>query len=147
MHQRVQPRHLWDRPFLAEPVAVMAAEAEQALAADGYQRNGKRNAPVGAAAHRFATQADLAAFVARSTGLDVEQPHVGVYIGYTEGQFLDFHLDEAGFGEADPIICLQHTRRPRRAKVGTTVFIGVGLGFRARDRERRVLTNLPPVPA
>ncbi|RPE33172.1 hypothetical protein [Kitasatospora cineracea] len=100
MHQRVQARHLWDRPFLAELVAVMAAEAEQALAADGYQRNDKRDASVGAAAHRFATQVNLAAIVARSTGLDVEQPHVGI-----------------------------------------------GLGFRVRDRERRVLTNLPPVPA
>ncbi|MGW4693248.1 tetratricopeptide repeat protein [Kitasatospora cineracea] len=184
VHQRVQPRHLWDQPFPTELVAAMAAEAERVLAADGYRHNGKRNAAVGDAANRFAAQVDLAAIVARSTSLDVEQPHTGVYIGYTEGQFLDFHLDEAGFGEANLIICLARTRRAGTAKASTTVFIsaagylecdldtgcgvvfdgaltphgrtrlGVGesvtlisLGFRARDRERRVLTNLPPVPA
>ncbi len=184
VHQRVQPRHLWDQPFPAELVAAMAAEAERALAADGYRHNGKRNAPVGEVAHRFAAQVDLAATVARSTGLAVEQPHTGVYIGYTAGQFLDFHLDEDRFGEANLIVCLKHTRCPGTAQVSATVFIGgtgylecalgtgcgvvfdgaltphgrtrlgvgesitlISLGFRAQDRDRRVLTNLPPVPA
>ncbi|WP_051055321.1 MULTISPECIES: tetratricopeptide repeat protein [Kitasatospora] len=184
LHQRVQPRHLWDQPFPTELVAAMAAEAEKALAADGYRHNGKRNAAVCDAANHFAAQVDLAAIVARSTGLDVEQPHTGVYIGYTEGQSLDFHVDEAGFGEANLIICLARTRRTGTAKASTTVFISaaghlecdlaagsgvvfdgaltphgrtplgagesitlISLGFRARDQARRVLSDLPPVPA
>ncbi|MFK0191331.1 tetratricopeptide repeat protein [Kitasatospora sp. NPDC090308] len=122
-HQRMQPRHLRDHPFPAEPVAAMAAEAEKALFTDGYLHNGKRNAAVGEAANQFATQVDLAALVARFTGLAVEQPHTGVYIGYTEGQSLDFHLDEAGFGEANLIICLQRTRPTQADKASTTVFI------------------------
>jgi hypothetical protein len=126
VHQRVQPRYLRDQPFAAELVAAMAAEAEKALSADGYRHNGKRNAAVGEAANHFAAQVDLAAMVARSTGLDVEQPHTGVYIGYTEGQFLDFHVDEAGFGDANLIICLRHTRSPEVARASTTVFISAG---------------------
>ncbi|AUG78656.1 hypothetical protein CFP65_3879 [Kitasatospora sp. MMS16-BH015] len=123
MYQRVQPRHLWDQPFPAELITAMAAEAEKALTADGYQHNGKRNAAVGKAANHFAAQVDLAALVAQSTGLDVEQPHTGVYIGYTEGQSLDFHVDEAGFGEANLIICLARTRPTEADRASTTVFI------------------------
>ncbi|MGW2542250.1 tetratricopeptide repeat protein [Kitasatospora sp. NPDC001574] len=123
VHQRVQPRHLWDQPFPADLITAMAAEAERALSADGYQHNGKRNAAVGDAANHFATRADLAALVARSTGLDVEQPHTGVYIGYTEGQSLDFHVDEAGFGEANLIICLKRTCPTEADKASTSVFI------------------------
>jgi predicted 2-oxoglutarate/Fe(II)-dependent dioxygenase YbiX len=101
----------------------MAEEAEKALSADGYLHNGKRNAPVGNTATRFAAQADLAAVVARSTGLEVEQPHTGVYIAYEEGQFLDFHVDESGFGEANLILCLKHARPTGAPRVSTTVFI------------------------
>ncbi|MFI0941133.1 tetratricopeptide repeat protein [Streptomyces sp. NPDC021020] len=126
VHQRVQPRHLQDQPFAAELVAAMASEADKALLSDGYRHNGKRNAAVGEAANHFAAQVDLAALMARSTGLDVEQPHTGVYIGYTEGQFLDFHVDEAGFGDANLIICLGHTRGPEAAQASTTVFISAG---------------------
>ncbi|MFD0566026.1 tetratricopeptide repeat protein [Kitasatospora saccharophila] len=122
-HQRVQPRHLWDQPFPAELVAAMATEAEKALFSEGYLHNGKRNTAVGEAANHFASQVDLAAIVARATGLEVEQPHTGVYIGYTEGQSLDFHLDEAGFGEANLIICLQHTRPIDAGRASTTAFI------------------------
>ncbi|WP_327681790.1 tetratricopeptide repeat protein [Kitasatospora sp. NBC_00458] len=184
VHQRVQPRHLSDQPFPAQLINAMAAEAEKALATDGYRHNGKRNAAVGEAASRFVTQVDLAALVAQSTRLDVEPPHTGVYIGYTEGQSLDFHVDEAGLGEANLIICLARTRRAGTAKASTTVFISaagylecdlavgsgavfdgaltphgrtplgtgegitlISLGFRARDRARRALTDLPPVPA
>ncbi|MGW5349504.1 tetratricopeptide repeat protein [Streptomyces sp. NPDC004031] len=132
VHQRVQPQHLRDQPFAAELVAAMAAEAEKALSADGYRHNGKRNAAVGEAANNFTAQIDLAAMVARSTGLDVEQPHTGVYIGYTEGQFLDFHVDEAGFGDANLIVCLRHTRRPGAAPASTTVFINAD-GYLAYD--------------
>ncbi|GLX40735.1 hypothetical protein Sros01_68080 [Streptomyces roseochromogenus] len=60
----------------------MAEQAEKALTADGYLHNGKWNAAVGEAANRFAGQVDLAVVVARSTGLEVEQPHHGVYIAY-----------------------------------------------------------------
>ncbi|MDH6135692.1 tetratricopeptide (TPR) repeat protein [Kitasatospora sp. MAA4] len=123
-HQRVYPRHLRDQPFPAELIAAMAAEAEKAVAADGYLHNGKWNAPVGDAASRFAGQVDLAAVVARSTGLEVEQPHTAVYIAYLEeGQFLDFHVDEFGFGEANLILCLQHERPTAAPSVSTTVFI------------------------
>ncbi|MER7753189.1 hypothetical protein [Kitasatospora sp. NPDC097643] len=122
-HQRVQPRHLRDQSFPAELVAAMALEAERALAAGGYLHNGKWNAPVGDAANRFAAQIDLAAVVARSSGLEVEQPHAGVYIGYEEGQFLDFHVDESGFGEANLILCLEHARPTGEPRVSTTVFI------------------------
>lgn len=124
VHQRVQPLYLRDQPFAADLVAAMAAEAERALSADGYRHNGKRNAAAGEAANHFTAQVDLAAMVARSTGLEVEQPHTGVYIGYAAGQFLDFHVDEAGFGDANLIICLRHTRRPEAARVSTTIFIG-----------------------
>ncbi|MFE3830452.1 hypothetical protein [Streptomyces sp. NPDC059092] len=85
----------------------MAEEAEKALTADGYLHNGKWNAAVGEAANRFAGQVDLVAVVARSTGLEVDQPHNGVYIAYLEErQFLDFHVDEFGFGEANGLPCL-----------------------------------------
>ncbi|MFE6867934.1 tetratricopeptide repeat protein [Kitasatospora sp. NPDC057692] len=182
-HQRVHPRHLPAQLFPTELIAAMGAEAVKAVAASGYLHNGKWNAPVGDAANQFAAQVDLAAVVARSTGLEVEQPHSGVYIGYEEGQFLDFHLDESGFGEANLILCLKHARVTGAPTVSTTVFInangylecdlGVGdcvvfdgaltphgrtplsageivtlisMGFRARDRALRTLTDLPPIP-
>ncbi|MFB8202859.1 tetratricopeptide repeat protein [Kitasatospora purpeofusca] len=125
-HRRVHPRHLRhqrDQSFPAVLLAAMAEEAEKAVATDGYLHNGKRNAAVGDAAHHFAAQVDLAAVVARSTGLEVEQPHTAVYIAYTEGQFLDFHLDEAGFGEANLILCLRHERPTGALRVSATVFI------------------------
>ncbi|MEU4119832.1 tetratricopeptide repeat protein [Kitasatospora sp. NPDC028055] len=123
-HQRVHPSLLRDQSFPAELIAAMAAEADKAVAADGYLHNGKWNAPVGDAANRFAAQVDLAAVVARSTGLDVEQSHTGVYIAYLEeGEFLDFHIDEFGFGEANLILCLEHERPIGRSGVSTTVFI------------------------
>ncbi|MFJ5121858.1 tetratricopeptide repeat protein [Kitasatospora sp. NPDC088548] len=121
-HQRVQPCHLRDQPFAADLVAALAQEAEKALTADGYLHNGKRNAPVGDTASTFAAQADLAAVVARATGLDVEQPHTGVYIAYGAGQFLDFHVDDPGFGEANLILCLRHDR-PAATTASSTVFI------------------------
>ncbi|MFJ2777379.1 hypothetical protein [Kitasatospora sp. NPDC087315] len=108
-----------------ELITTMAQEAEKVLAADGYLHNGKWNAAVGDAANRFAGQVDLASTVARSTGLEVEQPHTGVYIAYLEeGQFLDFHVAEFGFGEANLILCLKHERLPAAPIVSTTVFIG-----------------------
>ncbi|MFE6745090.1 tetratricopeptide repeat protein [Kitasatospora purpeofusca] len=128
-HRRVHPRHLRhlrhqsDQSFPAELLAEMAEEAEKAVATDGYLHNGKRNAAVGDAANHFAEQVDLAAVVARSTGMEVEQPHTAVYIGYTEGQFLDFHLDEPGFGEASLILCLRHERPTGALRVSATVFI------------------------
>ncbi|MEV7353686.1 hypothetical protein [Kitasatospora sp. NPDC091276] len=128
-HQRVHPRHLRDQSFPAELIAAMAEETEKAVATDGYFHNGKWNAAVGEAANRFAGQVDLAAVVTRSTGLDVEQPHTGVYIAYLEeGQFLDFHLDEVGFGEANLILCLKHERPTGAARASATVFINAG-GF------------------
>ncbi|MFI9362413.1 tetratricopeptide repeat protein [Kitasatospora sp. NPDC053057] len=122
-HERVPPRHLRDQSFPVELLAAMAEEAGKALAADGYLHNGKWNAAVGEAANRFAGQVDLAAVVARSAGLEVEQPHNGVYIAYEEGQFLDFHVDEFGFGEANLILCLKHVRPTGAPRVSTTVFI------------------------
>ncbi|MFD4658949.1 tetratricopeptide repeat protein [Kitasatospora sp. NPDC058444] len=122
-HQHVHPRHLRDQSFPVELIAAMAEEAEKAVTADGYLHNGKWNAPVGDAANRFAAQIDLAAVVERSTGLEVEQPHTGVYIGYEEGQFLDFHVDEFGFGEANLILCLKHERPGDLFRASTTVFI------------------------
>ncbi|WP_317621503.1 hypothetical protein [Streptomyces sp. CBMA123] len=65
----------------------------------------------------------IAAVVARSTGLEVGQPHNGVYIAYEEGQFLDFHVDEFGYGEANLILCLKHTLPTGAPRVSTTVFI------------------------
>ncbi|RDG36983.1 tetratricopeptide repeat protein [Streptomyces corynorhini] len=132
-HERVHPRHLRDQSFPVELLAAMEQEAEKALAADGYLHNGKWNAAVGDAANRFAGQVDLAAVVARSTGLEVEQPHNGVYIAYLEeGHFLDFHVDEFGFGEANLILCLRHERLPSAHAVSTTVFIGAD-GYRECD--------------
>jgi tetratricopeptide (TPR) repeat protein len=123
-HERVRPRHLRDQSFPVELLAGMTEEAEKALAADGYLHNGKWNAAVGEAANQFAGQVDLAAVVARSTGLEVEQPHNGVYIAYLEeGQFLDFHVDEFGFGEANLILCLKHERLAAAPTVSCTVFI------------------------
>lgn len=83
-HQRVRPVHLRDQPFPIGLVAAMAQEAEEAVAANGYVYNGKWNAAVGNAANRFAGQVDLAALVARATGLEVERPHTAVYIAYLE---------------------------------------------------------------
>ncbi|GAA2780468.1 tetratricopeptide repeat protein [Kitasatospora aburaviensis] len=124
-HERVRPRHLRDQSFPVELLAAMADEAEKALAADGYLHNGKWNAAVGEAANRFAGHVDLAAVVARSTGLEVEQPHNGVYIAYLEeGQFLDFHVDKFGFGEANLILCLKHEHPITAPTVSSTVFIG-----------------------
>ncbi|MFD8979013.1 tetratricopeptide repeat protein [Streptomyces sp. NPDC059564] len=123
-HQRVQPCHLRGGEFPVEMVSAMAEEAEKALAANGYLHNGKWNAAVGDAANLFAGQVDLAAVVGRSTGLAVEQPHTGVYIAYLkEGQFLDFHVDEFGFGEANLILCLKHERLTAAPTVSCTVFI------------------------
>lgn len=123
-HERVHPRHLRDQSFPVELLTGMTQEAEKALAADGYLHNGKWNAAVGEAANRFAGHVDLAAVVAKSTGLDVEQPHNGVYIAYLEeGQFLDFHVDEFGFGEANLILCLKHDRLAAAPTVSCTVFI------------------------
>ncbi|MCX5199316.1 tetratricopeptide repeat protein [Streptomyces sp. NBC_00249] len=123
-HERVRPRYLRDQSFPVELLAGMAEEAEEALAGGGYLHNGKWNAPVGEAASRFAGQVDLAAVVARATGLEVEQPHTGVYIAYLEeGQFLDFHLDEFGFGEANLILCLKHDRLTASPTVSCTVFM------------------------
>ncbi|MFG2905430.1 tetratricopeptide repeat protein [Kitasatospora sp. NPDC048286] len=126
-HQRFQPRHLRhlrDQSFPAVLIAAMAKEAEKAVAADGYLHNGKWNAAVGDAANRFAGQVDLAEVVAQSTGLDVEQPHTAVYIAYREeGQFLDFHVDETDFGEANLILCLKHERHTEAATASATVFI------------------------
>ncbi|MFF4392871.1 hypothetical protein ACFY0G_40050 [Streptomyces sp. NPDC001552] len=111
----------------------MAEEAEKALAADGYLHNGKWNAAVGEAANRFAGQVDLASVVARSTGLEVEQPHNGVYTAYLEeGQFLDFHVDEFGFGEANLILYLKHERLAAARTVSCTVFIDAD-GYRECD--------------
>ncbi|MFJ1755977.1 tetratricopeptide repeat protein [Kitasatospora sp. NPDC088134] len=126
-HQRVRPchlRHQREQSFPVELLAAMAEEAEKAVAANGYLHNGKLNAGVGDAAEHFAGQVDLAAVVARSTGLAVEQPHTGVYIAYREdGQFLDFHLDEPGFGEANLILCLRHERPAAPHRASSTVFI------------------------
>ncbi|MFJ3219580.1 tetratricopeptide repeat protein [Kitasatospora sp. NPDC086801] len=126
-HQRVHPRHLRhqrDQSLPAALIAAMAEEAEKAVAADGYLHNGKWNAAVGDAANSFAEQVDLASVVARSTGMVVEQPHSAVYIAYTEaGQFLDFHVDELGFGEANLILCLRHERPSGAPQVSATVFI------------------------
>ncbi|MFD4243281.1 tetratricopeptide repeat protein [Streptomyces sp. NPDC058525] len=132
-HERVRPCHLRDQSFPAELLAGMAEEAEKALAADGYLHNGKWNAAVGDAANLFAGQVDLAGVVARSTGLEVEQPHTGVYIAYLEeGQFLDFHVDEFGFGEANLILCLKHERLPAAPTMSCTVFINAD-GYRECD--------------
>ncbi|GAA3378778.1 hypothetical protein GCM10020367_59670 [Streptomyces sannanensis] len=123
-HQRVRPVHLRDQPFPAGLIAAMADEAEKAVATDGYLHNGKWNAAVGDAANRFAGQVDLAAVVERATVLEVEQPHTAVYIAYAEeGQFLDFHVDKFGFGEASLILCLKHDRSTTAPTVSTTVFI------------------------
>ncbi|MGA5818065.1 tetratricopeptide repeat protein [Kitasatospora sp. NPDC094028] len=123
-HQRVHPRHLRDQPFPAELITAMAEEAERVVAADGYLHNGKWNAAVSDAANHFTEQVDLAAVVARSSGLAVEQPHTAVYIAYTEeGQYLDFHLDEFGFGDANLILCLKHARPTGAPQVSNTVFI------------------------
>ncbi|MFG2618019.1 tetratricopeptide repeat protein [Streptomyces sp. NPDC048507] len=131
-HARVQPRHLRGQ-FPAELISAMTEEAEKALAAEGYLHNGKWNAAVGDAANRFAGEVDLATVVARSAGLDVEQPHTGVYIAYLdEGQFLDFHVDEFGFGEANLILCLKHDRPTTPATASATVFITAD-GYRACD--------------
>ncbi|WP_043475204.1 tetratricopeptide repeat protein [Kitasatospora sp. MBT66] len=122
--QRVHPRHLRDQSIPTELIGVMAKEAEQAITVNGYLHNGKWNAAVGDAANRFAEHIDLATIVARSTGLDVEQPHNAVYIAYLEeGQFLDFHVDTIGFGEANLILCLKHEHPTGESKVSTTVFI------------------------
>ncbi|MFF4815050.1 tetratricopeptide repeat protein [Kitasatospora sp. NPDC001309] len=127
--QHVAPRHLRhrrDQSFPADLLAAMAEEADKAITADGYLHNGKWNAGVGDAAHHFAEQVDLTAVVGRSAGLNVEQPHTGVYIAYREeGQFLDFHVDEPGFGEANLILCLKHERPTGVPRVSTTVFITV----------------------
>ncbi|MFD9303247.1 hypothetical protein ACFWCB_11420 [Streptomyces sp. NPDC060048] len=78
----------------------------------------------GEAANRIAGQVDLAAVVARSTGLEVDQPHNDVYIAYLEeGQFLDFHVDEFGFGEANLLLCLKHEHLAATPTVSCTVFI------------------------
>jgi tetratricopeptide (TPR) repeat protein len=131
-HRRVQPRHLRDQ-FPIELLAPMTEEAEKALAASGYLHNGKWNAAVGDAANRFAAHVDLAAVVSRATGLEVEQPHTGVYIAYLEeGQFLDFHLDEFGFGEANLILCLKHDHPAQAPTASATVFIGAD-GYLACD--------------
>ncbi|MFF3066967.1 tetratricopeptide repeat protein [Kitasatospora sp. NPDC057936] len=122
-HQRVHPRHLRDESFPSVLLAAMEEEAEKAVAANGYLHNGKWNAAVGDAANHFAEQVDLATVVARSTGLDVEPPHTAVYIAYEEGQHLDFHLDEFGFGEANLLLCLKHDRPTGASRVSTTVFI------------------------
>lgn len=123
-HQRVQPRHLRNQ-FPTDLLAAMTEEAEKALTSVGYLHNGKWNAAVGEAASRFAEHVDLAAVVAHGTGLEVEQPHTGVYIAYlTEGQFLDFHLDEFGFGEANLILCLKHERPTAATTLSATTFIG-----------------------
>ncbi|WP_031066954.1 tetratricopeptide repeat protein [Streptomyces sp. NRRL WC-3742] len=126
-HQRVHPRHLRHQRDQSLPdglIAAMAEEAEKAVASSGYLHNGKWNAAAGEAAEHFAGQIDLASVVARSTGLDVEQPHTAVYIAYTEeGQFLNFHLDELGFGEANLILCLRHEYPSGAPQVSTTVFI------------------------
>ncbi|AXE23538.1 hypothetical protein C0216_08745 [Streptomyces globosus] len=130
---RVQPSHVRDQPFPADLLTSMTEEAEKAIAADGYLHNGKWNAPVGDAANLFAGQVDLAAAVARASGLEVEQPHTGVYIAYLEeGQFLDFHVDEFGFGEANLILCLKHEHVPVAPTISATVFIGAD-GYRACD--------------
>ncbi|WP_030246864.1 tetratricopeptide repeat protein [Streptomyces sp. NRRL S-350] len=125
--RRVQPRHLRhtrDQSFPTELISAMAEEAGKAIAAEGYLHNGKWNAAVGDAASHFAEQVDLSAVVAGSAGLDVEQPHAAVYIAYVdEGQYLDFHLDDFGFGEANLILCLGHDRSSRAARSSTTVFI------------------------
>lgn len=134
-HERLRPRHLCDQLFPAELLAAMAQEAEKAIATDGYRHNGKWNAAVGEAANHFAGHVDLAAIVARATGLEVEQPHSGVYIAYLEeGQFLDFHVDEFGFGEANLILCLKHERPTTALTASTTVFIGPD-GYRECDLE------------
>ncbi|MEU4953132.1 tetratricopeptide repeat protein [Streptomyces lavendulae] len=131
-HARVHPQHLRNQ-FPPELLSAMTEEAEKALAAEGYLHNGKWNAPVGDAANRFADEVDLASAVTRATGLDVEQPHTGVYIAYLdEGQFLDFHLDELGFGEANLILCLKHERPAAGSAASTIVFITAD-GYRACD--------------
>ncbi|MEU6755540.1 tetratricopeptide repeat protein [Streptomyces sp. NPDC046685] len=131
-HERVHPQHLRGQ-FPVELISAMTEEAEKSLAAEGYLHNGKWNAPVGDAGNLFAEHVDLAAVVTRSTGLDVEQPHTGVYIAYLdEGQFLDFHLDEFGFGEANLILCLKHDRPAAASAASTTVFI-TAEGYRACD--------------
>ncbi|MFF2951391.1 tetratricopeptide repeat protein [Kitasatospora sp. NPDC057965] len=135
-HQCVHPRHLRhlrDQSFPAELIAAMAGEAEKAVATDGYVHNGKWNAAVGDIANSFAGHVDLAAVVSRSTGLDVEQPHTAVYIEYREeGQFLDFHLDETGFGDANLILCLKHERPADSSTASSTVFINAD-GYLACD--------------
>lgn len=132
-HERVRPRHLREQPFPAEMLAAMAQEAEKAVAASGYLHNGKWNAAVGDAANLFAGQVDLAGVVTRATGLDVEQPHTGVYIAYLEeSQFLDFHVDEFGFGEANLILCLKHDRPTAAPTASCTVFITAN-GYRECD--------------
>ncbi|MFJ4777413.1 tetratricopeptide repeat protein [Streptomyces sp. NPDC088762] len=131
-HERLRPRHLQDQ-FPVDLISAMAEEAEKALADEGYLHNGKWNAAVGDATNRFASEVDLASVVARSTGLEVQQPHTGVYIGYLEeGQFLDFHVDEFGFGEANLILCLQHERSTAAPTASSTVFITAD-GYRACD--------------
>ncbi|MEU3721417.1 tetratricopeptide repeat protein [Streptomyces sp. NPDC031705] len=131
-HERGHPQRLRDQ-FPVELVSAMAEEAEKSLAAAGYLHNGKWNAAVGDAANHFANEADLAAVVARHTGLEVEQPHTGVYIAYLDqGQFLDFHLDEVGFGEANLILCLTHERATTAPTGSCTIFI-TPEGYRACD--------------
>lgn len=122
-HERLRPHHLRDELFPAGLIDAMAQEAEKTLATDGYLHNGKWNAPVGQAANRFAARVDLATLVARTTGLEVEPPHTGVYIAYLEeGQFLDVHVDEFGFGEANLILCLKHDVPAEAPTTSSTVF-------------------------
>ncbi|MEU1507567.1 hypothetical protein [Kitasatospora sp. NPDC005748] len=122
-HQRVHPCHLRDQSFPSALLTAMAEEAEKAVAADGYLHNGKWNAATLDAVSLFVGQVDLANVVSRSSGLAVEPPHTAVYIAYAEGQRLDFHLDEFGFGEANLILCLKHERPTELPRASTTVFL------------------------
>ncbi|MFB7669736.1 tetratricopeptide repeat protein [Kitasatospora sp. NPDC056138] len=133
-HQRVHLRHLRDQSFPSALLTAMAEEAEKAVAADGYLHNGKWNAATLDAASHFVGQVDLAAVVARFSGLAVEPPHTAVYIAYEEGQHLDFHLDEFGFGEANLILCLKHERPAGLPRASATVFLAAD-GYLEYDLE------------
>lgn len=124
----------WLRPG-TELLAAVADEAENILAARGYERNGKLNATTGPQAGRLASRLENAEWAtgSRLHPLAGRTARAGSYLKYAEHQKLPLHIDNREFGELTVLVCVRYVPPTIGEASATVVASPAGLSrFRLR---------------
>lgn len=95
--------------FEALAFESMASEADSMLRSAGRRHNGKWNAPVGPSVARFVDESGFVSLVRAFSDVRLGEVLGATFIAYDGvGEHLPIHLDDAGFGEANVLVCLRH---------------------------------------